>query len=127
MMREVEDDVDVKEGTYQVGFEYGVDEEAARAEKSTHWELPAKKVESTPIADYVISHGAGERIDHRAQSIDEIRETIYKVATSESYRIGASRLYHQWLATPTPAEIIPMLERLTAEYKDRGSVEDFKQ
>jgi glycosyltransferase len=129
MMREVEDEVEadvMKEGTYQVGFEFGVREEGAAVGKSTHWELPAKKVESTPIADYVISQGAGERIDHRAQSVDEMREKIYKVATSESYRVGASRLYQQWLATPSPAEIVPTLENMTDEHKSRGSVIDLE-
>lgn len=119
MMRLVEDDPDVMNtGTYRLGFEFGVREDGEPTEEpTTHWELPAKKVEATPVADFVIAQGSGARLDHRAQSIDEMRELIMRVATEESYQCGAEAVYNQWIATPSPSDIVPALERMTAEHR----------
>lgn len=105
-------------GTYRVGFEFSSDQ-GAPPPPTSHWELPAKKLESTPVAEYVIAQRAGERLDHRAQSIEEMRELIQRVTTADSYRAGATALYDQWLATPGPGDLVPVLERMTIERRMR--------
>ncbi len=114
MMLPVEIDV-MEEGTYRVGYEYDVVEEVHKT--VTSWELPGKKLEAPPAAKYVTSRGAGARLDHLTQSVDEIAAMIHAVVTEPSYRAGAQELYDSWLATPSPAAIVPMLESLTREHR----------
>lgn len=118
MLRPVEVDPRVMaEGTYRVGFEFGVNEQVV--ETVTTWELPAKKLEATPTSNYVISRGAGTRLDHRTQSVDEIRKMIMEVLDDASFADGAQTVYDDWLAMPSPADVVSVLERLTAEHRGR--------
>lgn len=79
------------------------------------WQLPAKRIESTPAADYVTERGAGARLDHRVRSVDEITAMVHDVVTGPSYRAGAQAVFDSGLATPSPGDIVALLERLTAE------------
>jgi UDP:flavonoid glycosyltransferase YjiC (YdhE family) len=107
----------VGSGTYRVGWEFGVREEAA--EKVTSWVLPAKKLEATPTSNYVMSRGAGTRLNHKAQSVDDIGKMILQVVTEPSFQDGARALHDDWLALPSPAAIVPTLEALTAQHRRR--------
>lgn len=104
-------------GTYRVGWEFGVREEAR--EKVTQWEMPAKKLESTPTANYVLGRGNGVRLDHRTQSVDEIRKSILQVVTEPAFQDGTEAAYQEWLSRPSPHEIVPMLEKLTEANRRR--------
>ncbi|WP_117210210.1 nucleotide disphospho-sugar-binding domain-containing protein [Allorhizocola rhizosphaerae] len=116
MLRPVEvDPRTMQDGTYRIGFEFGVSEEVV--ETVTTWQLPAKKLEATPTSEYVVSRGAGERLDHHRQSAGEIRKMIADVLFDERYRAGAQAVFDDWLAMPSPAAIVPQLERLTAEHR----------
>jgi glycosyltransferase len=117
MMRAVEvDPRTMAEGTYRIGYEFGVREEV---EMVTTWELPAKKIEATPTSNYVLGRGAGERLDHVGQTVDEIRKLIFDVVTEQRYQDGAQAVLDDWLAAPSPADVVPTLERLTAEHRRR--------
>lgn len=118
MMQAVEVDPNTMEdGTYRIGFEFGVSEKVNKT--VTTWQLPAKKIEATPAANYVVSRGAGMRLDHRNQSVDEIARMIHDVVTEQSFRDGAQAIFDTWLAVPSPADIVTSLERLTAEHRRR--------
>lgn len=82
--------------------------------------LPDKKVEATYTADYLIRHGAGVCVNHKAQTVTEIRKLIQQVLESPSYREGAAAVHRDWLATPSPNDIVPILERLAAEHRGRA-------
>lgn len=105
----------LQSGLYQVGIELGLREQTAAP--AGNWELPAKKIEATPVSNFVIAQGSGARLDHRAQSVEEMRDLILEVATADSYRQGAAAVYEQWLATPSPGDIVPVLERMTIEHR----------
>ncbi|GAT67127.1 DUF1205 domain-containing protein [Planomonospora sp. ID91781] len=107
----------IEDGTFRNGFEFGVSEEVT--ETVTTWELPAKKLEATPTSEYVIGRGAGTRLDHRTQSVDEIRKMIDQVVNDASYARGAQAVFDDWLSMPSPAGVVPVLERLTAEHRRR--------
>ncbi|MGI5186155.1 nucleotide disphospho-sugar-binding domain-containing protein [Dactylosporangium sp. CA-152071] len=108
-------------GSYHQGIELGIREETVSA-PAVQWEMPAKKLEAGPVSDYIISKHAGARLDHRALSIEEMRELILRVATEDSYRKGAAAVYEQWRATPSPSDIVPVLERMTADYRTGGNL-----
>lgn len=61
---------------------------------------------------YITEKGAGIRTNHQTQSVAEIRTQIVKLLGDPSYRQGALRLRDEWLAKPSPAEIIPELMSL---------------
>ncbi|SDJ98205.1 UDP:flavonoid glycosyltransferase YjiC, YdhE family [Actinopolyspora mzabensis] len=120
LMRLVEDDPNVmKAGTYRLGWEFGVREEGEASAPTAHWELPAKKVEATPVSEFMLSKGSGARLDHRAQSIEEMRELIWHVATDPSYHANAAALYDDWMAMPGPGDVVPDLEKLTVQNRRR--------
>jgi glycosyltransferase len=62
---------------------------------------------------YVTSFGAGEVMDLSMPSIEGIREQVMRVITDPAYRDGAARLRMDMLASPSPSELVPTLERLT--------------
>jgi UDP:flavonoid glycosyltransferase YjiC (YdhE family) len=109
--------VDSVTGSYSLGREFGVRETSDPENPAAQWVLPAKKVEATVCADFVTAHGAGARLNHQTQSVLEIRKQIEQVVTEPSYRKGAQSVYETWLATASPADIIPQLRTLTAEHR----------
>ncbi len=120
LMRLVEvDPGQVASGTVRNGLELDVSDPDQIEIPSEVWELPAKKLEATPAVEFLISKGAGARLDHRAQSISEMRELIWHVTTDAGYRERAAMLHQEWLAVPSPGEVIPALERLVAAHRPR--------
>lgn len=107
----------LQDGTFRNGFEFDVQEEVV--ETVTTWEPPAKKLEATPTSEYVLGRGAGARLDHQTMSVDEIRKLIHEVVHDPRYARGAQEVYAEWLAMPSPAAVVPVLERLTAEHRRR--------
>lgn len=63
---------------------------------------------------YVQGHGAGEVIDLSKPSVERIREQVTRVLTEPSFAEGAGRLQTDLLASPSPADIVPVLEKLAA-------------
>lgn len=61
---------------------------------------------------FVTGHGAGEVVNLSRPSVETIRAQITRVLTDESYQRGADRLYGDLLATPSPTEIVGLLEKL---------------
>ncbi|MFV2174385.1 nucleotide disphospho-sugar-binding domain-containing protein [Actinomadura sp. LOL_016] len=115
MMRPVEvDPRTMEDGTYRVGFEFGVREEV---EMVTTWELPPKKLEAGPTSNYIVSRGAGARLDHTKLSVAEVADVISAVVEDPAYRKGAQDVHDEWLGLPSPAGIVPQLEQLTAEHR----------
>ncbi|WP_158263117.1 nucleotide disphospho-sugar-binding domain-containing protein [Amycolatopsis sp. CA-128772] len=86
---------------------------------SIEYAMPDKKVEATWTSTFVMDHGAGERLNHKTQSVEEMRKLIQQVLENQSYRDGARALHDEWLATPGPNDIVPTLEVLTAHHRSR--------
>jgi glycosyltransferase len=61
---------------------------------------------------YVQSHGAGDVLDLSKPSAEVVREQVTRVLTDPSFRSGATRLYEDLLASPSPTDIVPVLEKL---------------
>ena len=93
------------------------DHDGATAE--AYWELPAKHMMAPWWSSYVAKYGAGVRLNYQTMSVEEIRTQILDVLHGQSFRAGADKLHDIWLATPSPNEIVPALERLTVEGRGR--------
>ncbi|SEF65475.1 glycosyltransferase, activator-dependent family [Thermomonospora echinospora] len=71
-------------------------------------------------AGQVQDFGAGLAVgDPDRVSAAEIREKVVRVLQEPGFAVSAARLREEMLATPAPAEIVPLLERLTAEHRAR--------
>jgi UDP:flavonoid glycosyltransferase YjiC (YdhE family) len=88
-----------------------------RPSEEQGWTHPPKNLLATPCATYVAEHGAGVRLNHRAQSVDDIRKEIVRVLTEASFADGAAAIHETWRNTPSPNDIVPTLEELTLEGK----------
>ena len=66
---------------------------------------------------YITEHGAGLRMNHQTQSASDIRAQITSLLTDPAYADGAAALRKEWLAKPSPADIIPDLTRLAEEHR----------
>jgi glycosyltransferase len=61
---------------------------------------------------YVNGHGAGEVLDMSKPSVEGIRQQVKRILTEQSFTAGAGRLQTDLLASPSPADIVPVLEKL---------------
>ncbi|MGJ9423294.1 nucleotide disphospho-sugar-binding domain-containing protein [Aeromicrobium sp. CF3.5] len=50
---------------------------------------------------------------------ERVREGLHQVLDTPSYATNAARLQREWAGIPSPNEIVPALERLTAEHQAR--------
>ncbi|MFD1832743.1 MULTISPECIES: nucleotide disphospho-sugar-binding domain-containing protein [Streptomyces] len=85
------------------------------------WDFPCQKqLTATGTARFVTERGGGVRLDHQKQSVEEIRDRIVKVLEDPSFREGAERIREEWLATPSPVDIVPVIEELTRRHRGAG-------
>jgi UDP:flavonoid glycosyltransferase YjiC (YdhE family) len=82
------------------------------------WDFPVQKqLYTTLTADFVTDHGAGARLNHQTQSAAEMRDLISRVLEEPSYAEGARSIRGEWQAASSPTDIVPALERLTAQHR----------
>ncbi|KAB1948719.1 DUF1205 domain-containing protein [Micromonospora sp. ALFpr18c] len=99
-------------GTYRAGREFGATATEEAVEEAAGWLHPEKNLLATPCASFVTEQGAGLRIDHQKQTVEEIRAEIQRVLTEPAFREGATALREAWQATPGPNEIVATLVAL---------------
>ncbi|MFJ9551325.1 activator-dependent family glycosyltransferase [Streptomyces erythrochromogenes] len=83
--------------------------------------VPAKMWCNVPKAHRVRDAGAGLCIDPEDLTPQALRAALVRVLEEPSFRAGADRVRREIVATPSPADIVPVLERLTAEHRSRGT------
>lgn len=71
------------------------------------------------LARYATGSGAGLVMNVSRPDAFEMRDMIRRVLEEPPFGEGTDRLRHDLLATPSPAEVVPVLERLTAEHRGR--------
>jgi UDP:flavonoid glycosyltransferase YjiC (YdhE family) len=87
---------------------------AAVTEHGVEWNLLCQRqITATHTSEFLVGRSAGARLNHQTMSPAEIRAQIQRVLDDPSYQAGATSVYNDWLATPSPADIVPALEKLT--------------
>ncbi|MFJ3586852.1 nucleotide disphospho-sugar-binding domain-containing protein [Streptomyces sp. NPDC090127] len=71
---------------------------------------------SRSTARYVTERGAGLALDPANSTVADMRGQLLRVLREPGFRAGAESVRRDLLATPTPNDIVPQLERLTAEH-----------
>ena len=84
------------------------------AETSEDGVVSATRYALAPITGaYVTHHGAGEVVDLSEAGVEDVRAQVCRVLAEPSFRAGADQLLADQLASPTPSDVVPVLERLT--------------
>ncbi|GGU72074.1 nucleotide disphospho-sugar-binding domain-containing protein [Lentzea flava] len=73
--------------------------------------------ESFTYSRYALDNGAGLTIDQDEQTVDEMRKRLMQVIEDPAFAAGTERLHASWLAMPSPNDIVPVLEGLTAAHR----------
>ncbi|MEU3984560.1 activator-dependent family glycosyltransferase [Streptomyces sp. NPDC026672] len=66
-------------------------------------------------ARYVEETGAGLVADPEAMDVPTLHKQLVQLLEDPSFAVGTRRLYDGMLSAPAPNEVVPLLERLTAE------------
>ncbi|MBY8870730.1 DUF1205 domain-containing protein [Micromonospora sp. PLK6-60] len=80
--------------------------------------VPMKYPVATATAAYVAARGAGLTLDIES-SPDTMRKQLALVLGEPSFQQGAKRIYEDLLAMPSPADLVPVVERLAAQHRTR--------
>lgn len=74
---------------------------------------------SGPAAQYVVRRGGGLALGHEEFSVEALKRKLLRILEEPSFREGTAQLHEDLLAAPSPASVVPALERLTAEHRAR--------
>ncbi|WP_370944274.1 activator-dependent family glycosyltransferase [Amycolatopsis sp. cg5] len=103
-------------GTFGTAIEHGVPQLIV---PGTYWH--EKWWAPVSQANMLEERGAGIYVGDSDQLTPEkLRSDLAKVLDDPSYKIAAERLRIDQLSVPSPNEIVPQLERLTAEHRKNG-------
>lgn len=74
-------------------------------------------VKAERIADY----GAGLSVPMSEISANELRAKLVRLISDPAFKKAATALRQEMLDEPAPSELVPVLEKLTAEHRDRSA------
>lgn len=69
---------------------------------------------SKVTAGYISGFGAGETLDLGVRSAAALRDQVTRVMADPSYAAGAARLRSDVMVAPSPADVVPTLEKLAS-------------
>ncbi|MEV8404183.1 nucleotide disphospho-sugar-binding domain-containing protein [Streptomyces niveus] len=90
---------------------------AAVAFKVPQLVAPLPMWDEMVTARYVARRGAGLIADPAAIDVDSVGKDLVRLVEEPSFQLGAQGLYEDMLAAPAPKDVVPVLERLTAEHR----------
>ncbi|MEV4754140.1 activator-dependent family glycosyltransferase [Micromonospora sp. NPDC049559] len=80
--------------------------------------VPAKIWDSLDKAERLADYGAALYVRHPERlTVEELRGKLLRLLDEPSFRQRARQLRREILGTPAPNQIVPVLERLTAEHR----------
>ncbi|WP_331765260.1 DUF1205 domain-containing protein (plasmid) [Streptomyces sp. NBC_01384] len=74
--------------------------------------VPNERWDETGQSRYIEERGAGVVLEAADFTPDLLRRTLARVLSDASFRQAAEQVHHDTLSAPTPAELVPTLERL---------------
>ncbi|MEZ3182543.1 DUF1205 domain-containing protein [Streptomyces pimonensis] len=81
--------------------------------------LPTPMGDHLALSRYVADLGAGLYTARADFSVDVVTKQLTTILAEPSFRAGAAELHRDTMASPSPIELVPVLERLTAEFGGR--------
>jgi glycosyltransferase (activator-dependent family) len=77
-------------------------------------------VESPEFARSLTGARAGLTVHHERDGAAGIRERLTRLLTEPEFAAGARKLHADWLALPSPNDVVPVLEKLTVRHRARS-------
>ncbi|MGW7022504.1 activator-dependent family glycosyltransferase [Streptomyces decoyicus] len=90
---------------------------AAVAQQVPQLIVPVPTWDERVAARYAEQRGGGLTLGTGEFTVDAVRKQLLRLLEERSFQEGAARLYADRLAVPSPGEIVPTLERLTAHHR----------
>jgi glycosyltransferase (activator-dependent family) len=90
---------------------------AAVAARVPQLVIPVPKWDENVTGRYVADRGAGLTIAAEDFTVDLLRENMLRLLDEPSFQEGADILHAESAALPGPNEIVPVLEKLTAQHR----------
>lgn len=78
---------------------------------------PGEGGDRVAFARYVEQRGAGLTVSRTDYSADVFAEQLFRVLHEPSFQDGAAGLHDDMLATPSPRDVVPVLEKLSDRYR----------
>jgi UDP:flavonoid glycosyltransferase YjiC (YdhE family) len=72
------------------------------------------------VTPYLEARGAGVTLHADGLTAEKVQRELTRLLTEPSFRQGAATVQADLTGSPNPTEIVPILERLTAQYKTRA-------
>ncbi|GAA3309032.1 nucleotide disphospho-sugar-binding domain-containing protein [Streptomyces cinereospinus] len=69
---------------------------------------------------YLEARGAGVSLHSDSLTAARVGGELSRLLTEPSFRQGAAAVYADMAAVPSPGEVVPILERMAAQYRTRG-------
>lgn len=79
--------------------------------------VPVPMWDEARTARHVVARGAGLMADPSTLDADSLHKQLRRLLEEPSFQLGARALYEDSLAAPPPADVVPVLERLTAQHR----------
>ncbi|ONK11272.1 nucleotide disphospho-sugar-binding domain-containing protein [Streptomyces sp. MP131-18] len=74
-------------------------------------------IEGPVVGTYLTEAGAGLMVRHGEHTVEDMRAVVSRLLDDPSFESGAAALRGDVLGAPTPAEVVHVLERLTAHHR----------
>ncbi|OEV30509.1 hypothetical protein AN219_10405 [Streptomyces nanshensis] len=78
---------------------------------------PAPKWGEKYVARYLERRGAGVVLHDRDASAAQVRDQLARILAEPSFRDAATVLHDEMMATPTPHDLVPLLENLVVRHR----------
>jgi UDP:flavonoid glycosyltransferase YjiC (YdhE family) len=69
---------------------------------------------------YLLARGAGVALPSDGLTAAQVARELSRMLTEPSFRRGAGAVYADLAAAPSPGELVPVLERMAAQFRTRG-------
>ena len=79
--------------------------------------VPVPMWDEALTARHVVARGAGLMAPPDTLDADSLHKQLRRLLEEPSFQLGARALYEDSLASPSPADVVPVLERLTVQHR----------
>ncbi|MGW6570450.1 nucleotide disphospho-sugar-binding domain-containing protein [Streptomyces sp. NPDC054975] len=107
-------------GTHGAAVAHGVPQLITLEDRGPQTPVTDNTMGAWSFARHIEERGAGLTLNQDLHSVAEMRERLLRVIGDPSFRDGARALRRDALAVPSPADIVPTLEKLTARHRARA-------
>ncbi|MFJ3586848.1 nucleotide disphospho-sugar-binding domain-containing protein [Streptomyces sp. NPDC090127] len=104
-------------GTHGAAVAHGVPQLITLADRGPGTPVTDNTMGAWSFARHIEERGAGLILNQDLHSVSEMRERLDRVVHDPSFREGARALRRDALAVPSPMDLVPTLEELTARHR----------